>query len=266
VTHFLGRSTAKGAADTPQVTSQTFFGALHEATTHPPHSHDEDQLYWFPDGAVNVLVGAQRWLVPTNAAFWFPAGIAHSVEPLNSGVTRSVYSAVPLRPPGERWNQPRAISCTALMAEISRYMSSGSPTPATRAACHVLLSQLMQDAPEHHASLVTPTHLVARAIAERVLADPRDDTPLSSLASQAGVSSRTIMRAFVAETGSGFTRWRTQARLIASLSLLSSGMAVSSVADRIGYRTTSGYINAFRNAYGTTPAAYARETTTGGAT
>lgn len=230
----------------------------YEATAHPPHNHDEDQLFWFPDGAMNVLIGAQRWLVRSTAVFWFPAGIVHSVEPLGEGVTHSVYSSARLRPRGERWNRPGALSCSPLMAEILRYATSGDLTAATRAACHALLSDLMQHSTQEHAVLSTPTHPVARALAERILDDPADETSLADFARLAGVGERTIMRAFLAETGYGFAQWRAQARLVSSLSLLAAGVPVNAVAEQVGYRTASGYIDAFHKAYGTTPAAHAR--------
>lgn len=251
-------SAQHGGADVPQVTSQTFFGVTHGATAHPPHSHDEDQLYWFPDGAMNVLVGGQRWLVRSTAAFWFPAGVVHFTEPLSGGVTQSVYSSARLRPPGERWSRPAAISCTPLMAELIRHTASGTLTSATRTACHTLLSELMQSSTEQHASLAIPTHPAARVLAERILRDPRDETSLAAFAQEVGVSERTLMRAFVAQTGHGFAPWRAQARLVSSLSLLASGLPVSVVAESVGYRTTSGFIDAFRRAYGTTPAVHAR--------
>ncbi|WP_170131271.1 helix-turn-helix transcriptional regulator [Quadrisphaera granulorum] len=233
----------------------------HDASRHPPHSHDEDQLYWFPDGPMTILVGARRWLVHSSAAFWFPAGVVHAVEPVGAGTTHSIYSSARLRPAGERWTRPGAIFCTPLMAELVRYTTSGSLTPSTRTACHALLSELVQHTQEERASLMVPTHPVARTLAERVLADPRDDTSLADAARGAGISERTLVRAFVTETGQGFTQWRAEARLVSSLSLLASGLPVGAVAERVGYRTTSGYIDAFRKTYGTTPAAHARAST-----
>lgn len=241
-----------------EVTSRTFFGALHAAAPHPPHSHDEDQLYWFPDGVVNVLVGPRHWVLRGSAAFWFPAGTVHAVQPVGAGTTHSVYSSPRLRPPGDEWAHPRAVSCPPLMAEILRHITAGTVTESGRAACRTLLSDLLSVSHEHDAALALPTHAAARSVAERILEDPRDDTPLSEHARRLAVSERTIMRAFVAESGCGFLRWRAHARLVASLSLLALGTPVNVVADAVGYRTASGYIDAFRREYGVTPAAHAR--------
>lgn len=207
---------------------------------------------------MNVVVGSQRWLVRHDAAFWFPAGVTHAVEPLSEGTTYSVYGSVRLRPPGERWDAPRAITISPLMGELIRHLSTGEPSDLARASSHGLLSALVQEAADERSSLVLPSHRAARAIAERVLSDPGADLPLARAAAEAGVSTRTVMRAFVTETGLGYAPWRTRARLIASLNLLAAGTPVGDVAPRVGYATASGFISAFRSAFGTTPAEYAR--------
>ena len=50
-----------------------------------------------------------------------------------------------------------------------------------------------------------------------------------------GASERTLARAFVAEAGVPFGRWRTLMRLQAALSMLAAGEPVSRVAGRVGY-------------------------------
>lgn len=71
-----------------------------------------------------------------------------------------------------------------------------------------------------------------------------------------GTSERTLARAFVAETGIPFGRWRTLLRLQAALPLLAAGDPVSRVAHRVGYETASAFVAAFRRETGITPAAY----------
>jgi len=72
------------------------------------------------------------------------------------------------------------------------------------------------------------------------------------------VSAKTIARAFLAETGSTFRDWRVHARLHAAAGFLVRGVAVAEVADRVGYATASGFIAAFAERFGATPARYAR--------
>jgi len=53
-----------------------------------------------------------------------------------------------------------------------------------------------------------------------------------------------------------FGRWRTRARLAASLPLLAGGAGIGTVARQVGYATASAYVSAFHREVGTTPARY----------
>jgi AraC-like DNA-binding protein len=70
------------------------------------------------------------------------------------------------------------------------------------------------------------------------------------------VSSRTLSRRFVQETGFSFTAWRQRARLLRSLELLAADQAVNAIALDLGYATASAFIGLFRRVFGETPAAY----------
>jgi AraC-like DNA-binding protein len=70
-----------------------------------------------------------------------------------------------------------------------------------------------------------------------------------------GASERPLARAFAAEAGVPFGRWRTLLRLQAALSMLAAGEPVSRVAGRVGYDTPSAFVAAFRRETGQTPGA-----------
>ncbi|NEE40338.1 helix-turn-helix domain-containing protein, partial [Streptomyces sp. SID7982] len=55
-----------------------------------------------------------------------------------------------------------------------------------------------------------------------------------------------------------FSEWRTRLRLNHSLHLLAAGHMVSTVAARVGFVSTNGYILAFRRYFGETPGAYVK--------
>src|SRR5690606_35192251 len=86
--------------------------------------------------------------------------------------------------------------------------------------------------------------------------DPRD---LDQWSAQAGVSAKTIARAFLSETGMTFRAWRIQARLHAAAALLLGGSTVQETAALVGYRTTSSFITTFSSRFGLTPARYVQQ-------
>ncbi|KQY37527.1 MULTISPECIES: helix-turn-helix transcriptional regulator [Nocardia] len=93
-------------------------------------------------------------------------------------------------------------------------------------------------------------------VAEALLDNPADDRTLADWGPHAAASSRTLARAFRAETGMTFAQWRTQIRLAASLTPLADGVPVTRIAARVGYRSASAYVAAFRRAVGTSPGQY----------
>jgi AraC-like DNA-binding protein len=93
-------------------------------------------------------------------------------------------------------------------------------------------------------------------IARALIADPSDDRDLQRWAAWAAVSSRTLSRRFVTETGFNFTAWRQRARMMRSLEMLAAGMPVTAIAFDLGYSTPSAFIGLFRRTFGETPAAY----------
>ncbi|WP_395950095.1 helix-turn-helix transcriptional regulator [Brevibacterium aurantiacum] len=104
-----------------------------------------------------------------------------------------------------------------------------------------------------------PLHPVARAVAESILADPKKETLLIEWANLYRVSTRTIARAFEAQTGHGFASWRKQTRLLAALPMLMDGQPVHRVGVQVGYGTVGGFITAFAQEFGETPAVYVRD-------
>ena len=103
-----------------------------------------------------------------------------------------------------------------------------------------------------------PRSSEAAQIARRLRQSPSMSTPLSTLASDAGVSSRTVQRQFLAETGLTFTQWRTRARILVAAALMEQGKSVAWAAQHVGFTQTSGLTHAFRSILGTTPLQYRR--------
>jgi AraC-like DNA-binding protein len=122
----------------------------------------------------------------------------------------------------------------------------------------VLLADLLTPMPMTTIQVRLPASEPARRVAEALRADPSDRRTLQEWGQQVAASGRTLARAFVAETGVPFGRWRTLLRLQAALPRLADGEPVGRVASRVGYDTPSAFVAAFRRETGQTPAAYFR--------
>jgi transcriptional regulator GlxA family with amidase domain len=95
-------------------------------------------------------------------------------------------------------------------------------------------------------------------VADALLDDVGDDRTLDDWAHLAGTARRTFMRAFSAQAGMSFGRWRQQARLFAALEMLAQSKSVTEVAIAVGYDSVSAFIEMFRRMLGTTPQRYFR--------
>jgi AraC-like DNA-binding protein len=122
-----------------------------------------------------------------------------------------------------------------------------------------LLAVLMDEvrrSPQQPLHLPMPSDARLVRIANALLNRPDDNRTLDEWAQWAGLSSRTMRRQFVAETGSNFAQWRQQARLTHALERLAQGEPVALVADTLGYASPSNFIAMFRRCYGDSPAHY----------
>ena len=106
--------------------------------------------------------------------------------------------------------------------------------------------------------LTIPREESLARVAGALLDDVGDDRTLDDWAHVAGVSRRTFMRAFSAEAGMSFGRWRQQARLFAALEMLAQKKSVTEIAITVGYDSVSAFIEMFRTMLGTTPQTYFR--------
>lgn len=104
-------------------------------------------------------------------------------------------------------------------------------------------------------SLIFPVQGSARRVAEQIIADPALNRTIDDWAAWSHSSARSLQRAFVAETGASFQRWRMTARMEAAHRLLKAGKPIATVARAVGYISPSSFTRAFKAHFGFTPTA-----------
>ncbi|MEU5164380.1 AraC family transcriptional regulator [Streptomyces sp. NPDC020875] len=221
---------------------------------HPTHVHDYHQFLHVPLGRIVVTASAlgTEYEVTPSTGLWLPAGLPHSArfdpdalvvsETFDSGRYRLPY----------RGATAVAVGTARRRALLARMREHGS-APDDDA----LFAELTAG-PADRLPLPCPISEPARAVADGLLRRPDDPRTADEWARALYTSSTTLRRAFRAETGIAFSEWRTRLRLNRSLELLAEGQLVGTVASRVGFVSTNGYILAFRKHFGRTPGAYAR--------
>ena len=223
------------------------------------HTHEDHQLAWAASGVLTVLTGevdGSTWVLPPTRALWIPAGLPHETASDGRATMRSLYIRPGLSP--VTWTDPTPVAASPLLAELIGYLGEPGLPAGHRAHAEVLLADLLTPVPVTTIQVRLPSTPTARQVAEALRADPADRRTLREWGRAVGASERTLARAFAAEAGVPFGRWRTLLRLQAALSMLAAGEPVSRVAGRVGYDTPSAFVAAFRRETGQTPGSFFR--------
>ncbi|MHA6620765.1 AraC family transcriptional regulator [Pseudonocardia sp. DLS-67] len=216
------------------------------------HVHPTHQLAWAESGVLSISAGDTMWALPPTRALWIPAGVRHTTAAATATAMHSLYLRPDRAPAG--FDRPTALAVAPLLAALIGHLGRAELGDAERARAEAVLFDQLVPAPVASVELALPADDRARRVADALLADPADDRGIESLARVAGTSPRTLHRLFHDATGYGLREWRTRARIRAALRLLATGVAVGVVATRVGYRTPSAFVAAFRRVLGTTPA------------
>jgi AraC-like DNA-binding protein len=220
------------------------------------HTHDHHQIALAARGVLVVGVAHTSWVLPRNRALWIPAGVPHTAEASGQTTMLSTY-VDPKRCPVP-WAEPTVVAASGLLGELVAHLSQPALSLGERQRAEAVLWDLMIPLPITTLSPALPVDERARRVADGLLEDVTDHRTLAAWGRDVGASARTLARLFVAETGMGFERWRSTARLAAALPLLAQGSSVNATAYGVGYASPSAFVAAFRREVGTTPADYFR--------
>jgi AraC-like DNA-binding protein/quercetin dioxygenase-like cupin family protein len=221
-----------------------------------PHVHDRHQLAWASTGVLSVTTDSGTWVLPPTRALWIPATVRHEVLASGRTTMRALYVGPQRSSKG--WIRPTPIAVGPLLAPLIDYLAQPELKASRRRRAEAVLFDLLEPVAVATIEAPMPRDDRAREVAAALCANPADPRGLNEWGRTVGASGRTLARAFLADTGIPFGRWRTRARLQAALPALAAGEPVSNVARRIGYDTPSAFVAAFRRETGLTPGGYFR--------
>lgn len=223
------------------------------------HAHAKHELLWGVRGDLSVTVDNRIHALPATFGLWVPAGVQHRVQAAAGTSFHCTYidTSLPLKLPADR---VVPVGITVLAAELLGRLASGAALSADdRALVEAVVVRTLEPLPQAPGDLALPSDDRAARVAEGILADPADASTLAEWSLRVNGSVRTLSRLFVQETGMSFAEWRLQARIRAATALLAEGVPVGVVARRVGYRTASAFVAAFRRETGYPPGVFMRE-------
>jgi AraC-like DNA-binding protein/quercetin dioxygenase-like cupin family protein len=227
------------------------------------HTHSDHQLAWAVSGVLTVRTSSATWVLPPTRALWIPAGLRHETLSAGTATMRTAYIRPDLCPIS--WPDFTPVAASPLLAELIGYLERPDLDSDRRSHAEIMLADLLQPVAMTSIEVRLPAEARARQVAEALTQDPGDNRTLADWGRQVGASARTLARAFTADTGLPFGRWRGLLRLQAAISALAAGEPVGNVARQVGYESPSAFVAAFRRETGLTPAMYFRSARSPGA-
>ena len=244
------------AADEPFLLVRSSASELASRQAIAEHSHGWHQLIHAADGVLMVWTERGSWVVPSRWAVWVPAGVRHRIRALARARFRTIYVApdcVPDLPAA-----CAAVTVSPLLRELVLHIVAIGmldQRDAVECATAIVLLDAIRSAPVPPFGLPEPGSDATRRAVEHVF-ESAADAPTGAIARAVGLSTRTLERRFLAETGLTFGRWRRRGALLASLERLAAGTSVKAAAASAGYATPSAFVAAFRAEFGATPGRY----------
>jgi AraC-like DNA-binding protein len=231
------------------------YETLHAPVAWAEHAHPTHELLWHDRGASTAVVGERVWTVTPTLALWIPAGVRHSGTAPAGVLHRAAQLAVHAAPAIA--DRPVAVEMTPLLRLLLDRLADEDAglDEAARERTEAVVLDLVVPAP-HELVLRVPASPLLEPVVAALRADPGDPTTLEGWAARLGVSTRTLGRAFHAETGLGFARWAAMARAQRAVVLIAQGEDLEDVASAVGFRSVSAFGTAFRRVTGMTPGAF----------
>lgn len=220
------------------------------------HHHAQGQLFGSLRGLLSVELAYGRWTIPPIHAVWIPPHQLHAVRshgPFHGWGVLVAETACADLP-----RQACTVKVSGLLREAVLRAATWKPGPLDVASGHVasVILDEIRSLPVESFGLPLPRDARLQRIAHALIAHPADERDLEAWAQWAAVSTRTLSRRFVAETGFSFTAWRQRARLMRALEMLAADISVTTIALELGYSTASTFISVFSRNFGSTPAVY----------
>ncbi|SKA30807.1 transcriptional regulator, AraC family [Marinactinospora thermotolerans DSM 45154] len=214
------------------------------------HSHPTHELIWTERGVSWATVGRRVWAITPMAALWIPAGVPHSGWAPAGMLHRAAQFGIHAVPSISE--EPVAVEATPLLRLLLDRLGTEDLDPDARSRTEAIVFDVLTPV-RHGLSFQNPGSPLLAPIVAAVHEDPADTTTLAAWAVRLGVSTRTIARAFRAETGTGFSRWLATVRVQHAITMLARGEEIDEVAIRVGYHSASAFGAAFRRITGMSP-------------
>ncbi|NHO38149.1 AraC family transcriptional regulator [Acetobacter ghanensis] len=229
------------------------------------HDHERGQIFVVESGVMAVMTQSSYWLIGPRQLLWLPPDFVHEERSHGAITGWSLY--IMAERCSSITDKPFVADCTRLlMAQVERLSQSGTETAWQEPFARLAESfwDEFLSIPRHSASLPFPEDTRLKRVAEALSATPADPRGQQEWADMAGMSLRSFIRHFTADTGMQFSVWRQRLRILNAQERLARRERVTDVAAAVGYESLGAFAAAFKKGTGYSPSAYAQRCSEGG--
>ncbi|WP_035819252.1 AraC family transcriptional regulator [Janthinobacterium sp. RA13] len=225
----------------------------------PSHSHARGQFAYAARGVISVHTPQGNWLVPPQRACWVPAQLVHGMRMHGAVTMHNVFIDAPAIAGSGLPSHCQVLDASPLLRQLLAEAVTVEALYAEQSRAGRLMALLLDEiaaAQPLPLSAPLPQEPRLARLCMDMLQQPNLGSSLDAMAAQAGMSRRTFTRQFRAQTGLAFAQWRQQACLLAAITRLADGQAVTRIALDLGYASPSAFTAAFRRVLGQAPSEY----------
>ncbi|AXW47141.1 AraC family transcriptional regulator [Ralstonia solanacearum] len=225
-----------------------------EGTDFPVERHTWGQFVYSVEGIIELTVKSSRYAAPPDFGVWLPPGIDHLAwaGDETSYFLLDIEQNLCDRLPSKASVLAVGPISKAIFLDLKARRIRDPQCPEDARLMQVLIDQLSVGSPAEN-FLPLSNDPALRKVLEGLSRDPGDNRTLADWARHVHNTERTLARRCTRDLGMTFMEWRQRLRLSRALAMLADGLSVQSVAQKLGYTTTSAFIAMFQKAVGATP-------------
>ncbi len=223
------------------------------------HVHENGQIFVVESGVMAVITQGAYWLIGPGQLLWLPPFLVHEAR------SHGAIAGCILYITGSRCsfltNKPFIADSTRLLIAQAERLSQNAQG-AVWNDCVIRLAESFWDEflsiPQQSVSLPFPGDTRLKRVADILSTNPADSRRQQDWADIAGMSLRSFVRHFTADTGMQFSAWHQRLRILNAQEKLARGDHVTHVAAAVGYESLGAFAAAFKKNTGYSPSAYAQ--------
>lgn len=219
--------------------------------------HEKGHFVYSIGGMCVCYFRGAAYALRPGTGIWIPAGVEHKIFHAAGSASGYLF----LRK--ENYSMPSV--CSTM--EVNAFVLSGLRRLAEtdpfeqlperqELLLGILLDELRDGLTKPPAPLPMPDDPRLKKVANSIRTNPSENISMETWAERLFMSTRTLARLVMKETGMTFTDWTTQLRILSVLHLLAGRMSINAVAARCGYTSPSAFSAMFRRQMNMTPQQY----------